>query len=171
MQKRPCEPLAVTFEIRLFARDDLDEVVAFAVRAWAPIFDSLRAILGGPLFGILRGDDWKPGQAAAVKEAIKTGGALTWVATVDGVCCGFATASLSADGEVGEIVMVAVDPDYQRRGLGAALTETAIEALRARGASVVMVETGGDPGHSAARATYERTGFTALPVVRYFKSF
>jgi hypothetical protein len=32
-----------------------------------------------------------------------------------------------------------------------------------------MVETGGDPGHAAARATYERAGFAALPVVRYFK--
>jgi hypothetical protein len=31
-----------------------------------------------------------------------------------------------------------------------------------------MVETGGDPGHAPARHAYARTGFTPLPVVRYF---
>lgn len=34
--------------------------------------------------------------------------------------------------------------------------------------SVAMVETGGDPGHGPARRTYERAGFTAMPVARYF---
>ena len=32
-----------------------------------------------------------------------------------------------------------------------------------------MVETGGDPGHAPARATYSATGFTLLPVARYFQ--
>jgi hypothetical protein len=33
-----------------------------------------------------------------------------------------------------------------------------------------MVETGGDPGHAPARRTYERSGFTLLPIARYFKN-
>ena len=31
------------------------------------------------------------------------------------------------------------------------------------------IATGGDPGHAAARHTYEKAGFTALPLVRYYK--
>ena len=31
------------------------------------------------------------------------------------------------------------------------------------------VWTGGDPGHDAARALYESSGFTALPVVHYYR--
>jgi hypothetical protein len=33
-----------------------------------------------------------------------------------------------------------------------------------------MVETGGDPGHAPARHVYEKTGFTLLPIARYFKA-
>jgi hypothetical protein len=32
-----------------------------------------------------------------------------------------------------------------------------------------MVETGGDPGHAAARRTYEKVGYVHLPIARYFK--
>jgi len=32
-----------------------------------------------------------------------------------------------------------------------------------------MVKTGGDPGHAAARRTYEKAGCTLLPIARYFK--
>jgi len=35
---------------------------------------------------------------------------------------------------------------------------------------VAMVETGGDPGHAAARRTYEKAGFTLVPIARYFKN-
>ncbi|HJE58634.1 MAG TPA: hypothetical protein K8V84_09005 [Nocardiopsis listeri] len=37
------------------------------------------------------------------------------------------------------------------------------------GVRVAVVETGGDPGHAPARATYAKAGFTSLPIVRYFK--
>jgi hypothetical protein len=33
---------------------------------------------------------------------------------------------------------------------------------------VAMVETGGDPGHAAARRTYEKAGCVLSPVARYF---
>jgi hypothetical protein len=36
--------------------------------------------------------------------------------------------------------------------------------------AVVTVETGGDPGHAPARATYESAGFTLFPISRYFKA-
>jgi hypothetical protein len=36
--------------------------------------------------------------------------------------------------------------------------------------SVALVETGGDPGHAAARHLYEHLGYTSLPVARYFRA-
>lgn len=68
-----------------------------------------------------------------------------------------------------EIDMLAVDPGSQRRGVGALLTRRALDLARERGADVVVVETGGDPGHAPARATYGAAGFTLLPVARYFR--
>ena len=50
------------------------------------------------------------------------------------------------------------------------LTSRAMDGLRARGMRTVMVETGGDPGHGPARRTYERAGFTMMPIARYFQA-
>ena len=71
---------------------------------------------------------------------------------------------------LGEILMLAVDPDSAGRGVGGALTDFATEWLRSAGARIAMVGTGGDPGHAPARRVYERAGYTALPVARYFKA-
>ena len=32
------------------------------------------------------------------------------------------------------------------------------------------VMTGGDPGHAPARRSYEKAGYTPLPLVRYYKA-
>jgi len=70
---------------------------------------------------------------------------------------------------MGEISMLAVDPDHQGGGIGTALTEFALDRLKDAGMKVAVVETGGDPGHAAARRTYEKAGHVLLPIARYFK--
>ena len=70
---------------------------------------------------------------------------------------------------MGEIYMVAVDPDFQGRGIGSALIEFALDWMKDAGMSIAMVETGGDPGHASARHTYEKSGFELLSIARYFK--
>ena len=76
---------------------------------------------------------------------------------------------LHRDGSMGEIYMIAVDPGHQRKGVGRALTEHAMDWMREAGMEVAMVETGGDPGHAAARQMYEKTGFQVFPIARFFK--
>ena len=49
---------------------------------------------------------------------------------------------------------------------GTRLTTFALDRMR----DVAMVETGGDPGHAPARRSYEKAGFTLLPIGRYFKA-
>jgi ribosomal protein S18 acetylase RimI-like enzyme len=100
-----------------------------------------------------------------------------WVAEVVGtgaaaaVLVGFVAIELHhPEREMGEISILGVDPDYQGSGIGSALTEFALERLEDSGMRVAMVETGGDPGHAAARRTYEKAGFTLVPIARYFKN-
>jgi ribosomal protein S18 acetylase RimI-like enzyme len=73
------------------------------------------------------------------------------------------------EGPQGEIFMLAVDPDLHGRGVGSALTDHAVEQIRAAGKRLAVVGTGGDPGHAAARATYERTGFRGQRSVTYYR--
>jgi len=45
-----------------------------------------------------------------------------------------------------------------------------VDYMRAAGVVVADIGTGGDPGHAPARRTYEKAGFTALPLVRYYRA-
>ncbi|MEC3918952.1 GNAT family N-acetyltransferase [Nocardia sp. CDC160] len=153
--------------IREFEKSDLDAVVALSLRAWAPVFASLENVLGeSGVFSLLHAD-WRADQERAVRATCQTEGMRVWVAEIDSAVAGFVAARLHPG--LGEVYMIAVDPDQQRRGLGGALTEAAIEWFEDEEVPVAMVETGGDPGHAPARRTYERAGFTQLPVARYFK--
>ncbi len=155
--------------IRRCTEDDHARVVELSLRAWEPVFASLAGVLGPAIFSLLH-PDWRADQANAVEEAISSEAMAAWVAEGDEAVEGFVVISLDESRGMGEIYMIAVDPDAQRRGVGGALTEFALDEMRRAGMRVAMVETGGDPGHAPARRTYERSGFSALPVARYFKT-
>ena len=156
-------------EIREFRETDLDAVVEFSLRAWAPVFASLRAVLGDDIFLRLH-PDWEAGQAEAVRSSCTNEDRDVFVAVSGGRPVGFAAIALNAFHErMGVIDIIGVDPAYQRRGVGSRLTEFAIEHMRGRGMDIAVVETGGDPGHAPARAAYDAAGFTLLPIARYFR--
>jgi ribosomal protein S18 acetylase RimI-like enzyme len=156
-------------EIRELRGDDLDAVVALALRAWAPVFASVREVLGDEIFLRLH-PDWEADQAEAVRSSCTSDDRDAFVAVADGRPVGFVTVALSAFHEgMGAIDIVGVDPDYQRRGISARLTEFAIEHMRLSGMDIAVVETGGDAGHAPARAAYAAAGFTLLPIARYFR--
>ena len=158
-----------TPEIREFREDDLGAIVDFSLRAWEPIFDSVRRVLGDGVFLRLH-PDWKEDQADAVRSACRSADRDVFVAVVDGRPVGFVAVALNAFHErMGAIDITGVDPDYQRRGISSRLTEFAIEHMRSRGMDIAVVETGGDSGHKPARAAYEAAGFTLLPIARYFR--
>lgn len=154
-------------EIRLFRESDREAVNALALRAWEPVHASLRRVPGEEVYPVLV-PDWRRGQHDEVAGSVDAGDQRVWVAEADGAVAGFATARMLPD-DMGEIHLLAVDPDHQGRGVGTALTGAATDWIRERGAAVAVVETGGDDGHAPARATYERAGYTALPIVRYFR--
>lgn len=66
------------------------------------------------------------------------------------------------------LVLVGRGRAARARGSGSALTGFAVERIRAAGKRLAVVETGGDPGHAPARATYRRAGFVGLPAERYY---
>jgi GNAT superfamily N-acetyltransferase len=156
--------------IRPFEDADIDAVVDLSLRAWAPVFASLERVLGSEVSRRLH-PDWREDQRRAVEDVLAAKKGRVWVAEVDGATVGFVSVGLfDAERSMGEISMLAVDPDYQGGGIGTALTEFALDRPKDDGMKVAMVETGGDPGHAAAHRAYEKAGFVLLPIARYFKS-
>lgn len=155
--------------IRRFETTDLDQVVAFSLRAWQPVFASLRAVLGDPIFLHLH-PDWAAGQEEAVRTTCTSGDLDVFVADLSGNPVAFAAVALNAFHQgMGALEILAVDPDHQQQGIASVLIEHALQHLREQGMDIAVVETGGDPGHLPARAAYESTGFTLLPIARYFQ--
>lgn len=157
-------------QINPYDSGQLNAVVRLSLRAWTPVFDSIREAMNPDVYTEFYPDGWRASQQKAVEETCAAEDTNVWVAAVeDDSIAGFVVVRFHSDSNLGEIYMIAVDSDYQRRGVGTALTEFALEQMKAAGITVAMVETGGDPGHAPARRTYEKLGFGLLPIARYFK--
>lgn len=156
-------------ELRPVGPGDVDRVVALALRAWAPVHASMAAVLGERLNARIY-PDWAAEQERDVRAACAEPDLTVTVAVEESDVLGFVAVVIDSTDASGEIDMVAVDPDAQRRGVGGALTAHALGQLRAAGCTLAVVATGGDPGHAPARALYEAAGFTALPLVRYYRT-
>ena len=156
--------------IRPLRESDLDAIVELSLRAWEPVFESLREVLGDAIFARLHQPNWRTVQAEAVRSSCTSEERDVFVALAGEKPVGFATVALNAYHEgMGVVDMIAVDPAFQRRGIATALMNRSADHMREHGMDIAVVETGGDPGHAPARAMYERSGYTALPVVRYLE--
>ena len=63
-----------------------------------------------------------------------------------------------AAGDLGEIYVIAVDPDFQGRGLGRQLVLAGLESLAAKGVTTGMLYVDND--NASARALYRSLGFS-----------
>lgn len=147
----------------------LDAVIRLSLRAWEPVFESLQQAMSAEVYQAFYPEHWRVSQQKAVEEVCRSEGTHVWVATEAETTVGFIAVNLNPEDAMGEIYMVAVDPDYQGRGIGSGLIEFALTWMKDAGMAMAMVETGGDPCHAPARHTYEKAGFELLPIARYFK--
>ena len=154
------------FEIRPMREGDVDAIAALSLRAWAPVFVSLRDAMGERLFEHFYAGDWRSYQEADVRRAC--GAYRVLVAESGGAVVGFTAIDISEGRTEGEIYMLAVDPSAQGQGVGTQLTTAAVDVIREAGFALALVGTGGDQGHAAARATYRKAGFTPLPGEQLF---
>lgn len=155
-------------QIEPYGAHHLDAVIRLALRAWAPVFESLQQVMDPDVYRHFY-PDWRINQQEAVAEVCAAEDTPVWVALRGDLVVGFAAVELHQQTGMGELYMIAVDPDFQGQGIGSALIEFTLAWMKETGMSVAMVETGGDPGHAPARHTYEKLGFGLLPIARYFK--
>ena len=151
---------------------DGEALIALAKRAWTGVEESVDAVLGSPL-DRLATPSWEAHHEAMVTEACDSPDVAVMIAEDrDGSLVGFVSYTIHPEtpamSRYGEITLIAVAPSARGTGLGRRLVDHAVDQLSAGGAPVIMVSTGGDEGHAAARALYESAGFTLLPIAQYW---
>ena len=156
-------------QIEPYDRRYLDAVIRLSLRAWTPVFDSIQNTMDAEVYRAFYPDNWRVSQQKAVENVCVAEDTNVWIAIDKGSIVGFIAVKLHSEDSMGEIYMIAVEPNFQGHGIGTALVKFALNWIKDVGMSVAMVETGGDPGHAPARHTYEKAGFRLFPVARYFK--
>lgn len=156
-------------QIRPYTVSDHEDVIHLSILAWEPVFAAWERILGPDLYPIAIYPDWRIGQSEVVEKVIAIKHMHTWVAGVDSAVAGFVCYELNYETRVGEVQLLAVHPEYQNHGIGTQLNLFALQELKKGGMKLAVVGTGGDEGHAPARRSYEKAGYTGLPLMRYYQ--
>jgi GNAT superfamily N-acetyltransferase len=159
----------VNTQIRPYSEDDLETIVELSLLAWEPVFTAWQQILGPTLYPLAIYPDWRKSQKEVVEKSCRNEKFNTWVAVVDGKVVGFVAYELNEESKIGEVQILAVHPENQNHGIGTELNLFALQKLKEGGMKLAVVGTGGDEGHAPARRSYEKAGYTALPLVRYYQ--
>ena len=159
----------MTIKIRPYKEEDLEAIIKLSLLAWEPVFTAWEEILGTQLYPLAIYPDWRVSQKEGVEKVCSDEKYITWAAVADEEVVGFISYELRPETKTGEVMMLAVHPDYQNRGFGTALNHFALQKMRETGMELAVVGTGGDKGHAPARRSYQKAGYTGLPLVRYYQ--
>ena len=155
--------------LRSGTAEDLPRVQAVNLAAFEPIHESFAEILG-PEVNTLVYPDWRASQQLELADLVAKPNASWFVAELSGEVVGFVVVELDDVTMVGVLSIIAVLPDARRQGVGTMLNEHALQVMKRAGMKLAQLGTGGDDSHAAARRSYERAGYTALPLVQYYKA-
>jgi GNAT superfamily N-acetyltransferase len=161
--------MSMAISILPYSDANRSEILSLSLRAWAPVFEQLEPAVQPFVYRAFYPEGWQARQSDDIAQFLDTDAHHVWVAFDGQTSVGWVGIRLHHEDTMGEIYILAVDPEHQQKGVGTALLDKGFDQVKAAGMTMVMVETGDDPGHAASRATYERNGFTRWPVARYFK--
>ncbi|MEO0398586.1 MAG: GNAT family N-acetyltransferase [Pseudomonadota bacterium] len=156
-------------DIKKYQPHHLDHVLTITRDAFGPVYSKLKEDIPSYVYDAFYPNGCMTRKLAAVEEMCENDEISMWVAITDSSISGFVGLSIQAADSMGEIYILAVHPDFQKRNIGTDLMEFAFDEMRRLGLSIAMVQTGDARGHEPSRAAYSKVGFERYPVARYFK--
>lgn len=140
-------------------KSDLSTLEEIRQKAFAPVFDSFRKILGEQIYSLAQEpEDTQQGRLLSDMFLSETVWQI-YVVELSGKVVGFVSIRMDFDSKVGEIGLNAVHPNYSGQGIGTEMYKFATTQMKLSGMQIATVATGGDPSHDPARRAYEKSGF------------
>ncbi len=159
----------MTVTIAPYNVNNRSAILSLSMRAWKPVFDQLEPTVAPYVYSAFYPNGWQARQNQDIENFLDSEPENIWIAAENGDLAGWVGIRLHPEDSMGELYILAVKPEAQRKGIAQLLIETACHQLRKAGMKIIMVETGDDPGHAPSRAAYEKAGFERWPVARYFR--
>ena len=159
--------------IRAYRNSDFDRVLDLTCATFGPFYEeSFRPAVGEEVFAVQHGD-WRGDYRVQVAGLHDPEGgkhlALAETGEGDGAeLAGYVAWNTDGERRSGNVEILAVSAAHRRRGLASALVRHAFDRMRAAGARIAVIGTGGDDFHAPARAFYDSIGGTAFPVAVYY---
>ncbi|SEP81615.1 Acetyltransferase (GNAT) family protein [Devosia sp. YR412] len=157
------------FNIEMYRPEHKSEILSLSLSAWRRVFDGIQLTMPTFAYSAFYPDGWATRQVSDIERVLDGEADCVSVAVAQNGVIGWAAVKTHEEIKMGEIYMLAVDPEFQRGGVATALIEYSVETMRSQGLQVIFIETGDDPGHQPARALYEASGFEPWRAVRYFR--
>ena len=155
--------------IREYTPADLDAIIEFGIRSWTPVFPKMEEHYLPAVWKAFFPEGWQTYQRNAIQTTLADPDVKTFVVIIEDQPVGYASLKLHFDDMMGEVYMIATDPDHQGKGVAKALIEKSNAWFRENNMKITMIETGADDGHAPARRAYEKAGYSLTPIARYFK--
>ena len=153
--------------IRPFKNSDIHDLISLTLLAFEPVFVSFEKILGPRIYPVIY-PDWRKRQKEGVEKISVDKKISLWVAEVNEKVVGYIAFEFYGD-DTAEVQLLAVHPEYQNRGIGTQLNTFVLQKMKESRMKMAIVSTGGDESHAPARRSYEKAGYTALPLVKYYR--
>ena len=144
-------------EIRKAIPEDIARILEITKVAWGTYS---MARLMEDRYGIIGGKRCWEYKVMDLKRQCEEALDRIFVAVEDGKVSGYATFGVDETRKIGHVLNNAVDPEFQRRGIGSALHRRVLDELKERGMSFAVVTT---MEHDLpARRIYEKHGFQEI---------
>jgi ribosomal protein S18 acetylase RimI-like enzyme len=92
-------------------------------------------------FGIINELDWTQRKMPHINDDVEANADGVFVAEIDGEVAGYITTNVNHQTKIGGIPNLSVHPNFQQRGLGTELIETALVYLKEEGMLYSRIET------------------------------
>ncbi|EHJ52572.1 GNAT family N-acetyltransferase [Streptococcus macacae] len=159
----------MTISIKSYQSHYKEAILSLSIESWAAVFPKMRSAVPDFVYDNFYPQGWESRQTADLSQVLDGKSNQILLAFSDDELAGWIAYHIHPEDKMGEIYVLAVAPKHQGKGVATKLMEDACQKITQAGMKMVMVETGGDPGHLPARKTYEAFGFKTWPVARYFK--